>query len=175
LTIIDGVQALQGEGPERERKRNVGLIAAGSDCVSIDSILALIMGLKPEDIMTTKEAAQRKLGEARIAEIQILGEKLNKFTDQPFRLPVTTFKYRISQPIISFAGRFIRFYPVIDLEACSRCRACIEICPQRIIQEKDQRITIDYSGCIFCFCCQEACPNAAISVKRSLLVKLLRL
>ncbi len=176
LTIVDGVLALEGEGPAtRGRTRYVNLIAAGTDCVSIDSILALIMGLKPEDILTTQEAAQRNLGSAQIKDIQILGEELSAFQGAPFKLPITTFKYRIPKPIIELVRRFICFYPVIDLGLCSRCGACINICPQQVIKQKDDTIIIDYSGCISCFCCQEVCPAAAISIKRSITAKLLKL
>jgi uncharacterized protein (DUF362 family)/NAD-dependent dihydropyrimidine dehydrogenase PreA subunit len=176
LTIIDGIVALEGEGPgSRGQKKNLGLIAAGSDCVSIDSVLALIMGLRPADILTNREAARRNLGSISLKDIQMLGESLSSFQEQPFKLPVTTFKYRISQPLIKLVGRLIRFYPSIDLRICSRCQACIHSCPQRIIKEKDGKVVIDYSGCIYCFCCQEVCPAAAINVKKSMAAKLLKL
>ena len=176
LTIVDGVVALEGEGPaSRGRRRDLGLIVVGTDCVSIDSILALIMGLKPEHILTTQQASARKLGSSRIEDIQILGEKLSTFISKPFRLPATTFKYRIPKPIFEFAKRFISFYPSIDLGVCSRCTDCIKICPQKVITQNGDRITIDYSGCISCFCCQEVCPDAAISVKRSFFAKFIKL
>ena len=176
LTILDGVCALEGEGPgSRGKLRKLDLIAAGSDCVSIDSILALIMGIQPEDILTTKEAARRNLGNAELEDIQLLGEELNTFVGKPFELPATTFKYKIPQLFVELAKRFIRFYPHIDASLCSRCGACIKICPPKVIKEQGARITIDYSGCISCFCCQETCPNAAISIKKSLVSKLLRL
>lgn len=176
LTIVDGVVALEGEGPaSRGSKRNVGLIAAGADCVSIDSVLALVMGLKPRQILTTYEAAARNLGIAQVKDIRILGEELSAFVGQPFKLPITTFKYRIPRPIIELIRKLVRFYPGIDSSLCSRCGACIKVCPQGVIEQKDELILIDYSNCIACFCCQEACPEGAISVKKSPIARLLKL
>ena len=177
LTIIDGVFALEGDGPgSKGEVRELGLIAAGNDCVSIDSILALIMGLKPEEILTTREAAKRNLGNARIEDIQLLGKQLSSFQGECFKLPATALQYRVSKPIAELVSRFIYFYPHIDSRLCSRCSACIKVCPQGVIKQRnDGEITIDYPGCISCFCCQEICPNAAISIKGSLIAKLLRL
>ncbi|MFH1678626.1 MAG: DUF362 domain-containing protein [Candidatus Omnitrophota bacterium] len=176
LTIVDGVLALEGEGPgSKAEKRNLGLIVAGVDCVSVDSILALIMGLNPEDILTTKEAAARNLGNARVKDIRILGGELSSFISRPFKLPKTSFKYSIPAFIVKSVGKLIRFYPVIDLNLCLRCNACVRICPEKVIKEKDGDMIIDYPGCIACFCCQEVCLCAAISISKSILAKLLRL
>lgn len=176
LTIVDGIVALEGEGPaSRGKRRSVGLIAAGDDCVSIDSILASIMGLKPEDILTTQEAARRRLGVARIQDIQVLGEQLSAFVGQPFKLPVTTFKYKIPRPIIELIKKLVRFYPGVNARLCSGCGACLKACPVNVIKQKEGAITIDYSGCIACFCCQEACPEGAISIKRNLIARLIKL
>ena len=58
LTIVDGIIAMQGDGPGTSGKlRDLNLLLASTDCVSVDSVMALIMGLEPFDILTTKEAA----------------------------------------------------------------------------------------------------------------------
>ncbi|MFH1339097.1 MAG: DUF362 domain-containing protein [Candidatus Omnitrophota bacterium] len=176
LTIVDGITALEGEGPaSRGKTRSLGLIAAGVDCVGIDSILASVMGLKPEDILTTQEAAKRKLGNARIQNIPIRGEGLSAFAGEPFKLPVTTFKYRIPGPVIELIKKLVRFYPYVDAGLCSGCGACVSVCPVNVIDRKDGKATVDYSGCIACFCCQEACPEGAISVNRSFIARLIKL
>jgi len=176
LTVIDGILAMEGDGPATSGElRKVGLVLAGSDCVSLDTVLALIMGLKPFDILTTKEASSRNLGVADINNIAIFGEKLKDVIEEPFKLPSTSLRSKIPRPIIDVAKEFIRFYPKVDYNNCTLCAACMEICPQKIISIKSGRIVIDYSGCISCFCCQEACPNAAIKVKKSVLAKMIGL
>ena len=176
LTIVDGVVAMEGDGPASGGNlRDTGLLLAGSDCVALDSVLALIMGLEPFDILTNKQAAQRGEGIADINSIQILGEELQGVMGEPFKLPSTSIISKIPRPVINLAGRFIRFYPTVNHDNCNRCQACIKACPEKVISMKNNRIVIDYSRCIYCFCCQEACPNAAIDIDRSLIARLLGL
>lgn len=176
LTIVDGIIAMEGDGPSTSGTlRNQGIIVAGKDCVAIDSVLAAVMGLKPTDILTNKEGARRKLGVADLREIEIVGEKIADVKGRPFTLPASTVRSRIPQLIINFIKKFLYFRPVVDHRTCVRCGACIEACPQKIISKVKGRIAIDYSKCISCFCCQEMCPHSAIRVKKSLLAKLLKL
>lgn len=176
LTLIDGIVAMEGDGPATSGKlRNTGLILAGYDCVALDSALALIMGLEPFDILTNKEAAARGLGVADIDYIEILGERLEDVIEEPFKLPATSINKRIPRPVIEIAKKLIRFYPKVEYNNCTLCGVCIDACPNKIMDMKANRIVIDYSKCISCFCCQEACPYSAIKVKKSVFAKILGL
>ena len=75
LNIMDAVYAMEGEGPSAGSPKNIGLILASSDAVAMDAVAAKIIGLNPMQIHTTKNAAERGLGTARIEEMEILGEK----------------------------------------------------------------------------------------------------
>ena len=176
LNIIDGIVAMEGDGPATGgRLRNTGLLLAGSDAVAIDSILALIMGSRPSDILSTKFAAERGLGTLDINAIQVLGEQLEDVIEEPFKLPATSLARKLPRPIIELARKLIHFYPKVDYKNCILCEACVKACPVQVISVKSNRINIDYSGCISCFCCQEACPASAIKVKKSVLAKLVGL
>jgi Pyruvate/2-oxoacid:ferredoxin oxidoreductase delta subunit len=176
LTVIDGITALEGDGPGTGGKlRHPGLLLAGTDCVALDSVLALIMGLKPQDILTNREAAKRGLGIADISRIDIAGEKLEKLIEAPFCLPATSITKRIPRPIINVAKKLIRFYPAVKQNKCILCQACVKACPMKVISVESNRITIKYHGCISCFCCHEVCPAAAMKVKKSILAKIIGL
>jgi len=176
LTIVDGIVAMEGDGPATSGKlRNLSLLLASPDGVALDSVLALIMGLEPSDILSTKVAAQRQLGVADINSIQICGERLEDVIDGAFKLPSTSLKSKIPRPIIEIAKKLIRFYPKIDYNNCTLCAACVGACPGKVISIKSNRLTIDYSGCISCFCCQESCPYSAIKVKKSIVAKMVGL
>lgn len=176
LTVIDAVVAMEGDGPATSGKlRNTGLILAGSDCVALDSVLAVIMGIEPFDILSTKFAAARGLGVADINSISILGAKLKEVIAEPFLLPTTSIKKKIPQPIIKLAKKLIKYYPCVERDNCIACAACIQACPQTCITLENKRIIFDYSKCISCFCCQEACPASAIKVKKSLFAKMVGL
>ena len=177
LTIVDGIFALEGEGPASKGKiRKLGMLCAGTDCVAIDSILAEIMGIKPQDILTTKEAARRNLGKTRVEDMRILGEKLDTFKAKPFEVPATFFRNTHFQVLLTkLFVTLVRFLPQIDAKICNRCGACIKVCPQNVMSERGQKVVINYFGCIACFCCQEICPNAAIGIKKSLVARILKL
>lgn len=176
LTMVDSIIAMEGDGPATSGKlRNTGLLLASSDCVALDSVLALIMNLEPFDILTTKEAAKRGLGIADINSISVLGEKLKEVIGEPFLLPTTSIRRNIPQPIVKLAKKLIKYYPCIEQDNCIQCAACLQACPSQAISMKNNRIFFDYSSCISCFCCQEACPASAIKVKKSIFTKLIGL
>lgn len=173
LTIVDGIIAMEGDGPATSGKlRNLNLLLAGADCVSLDSVMALIMGLEPFDILTSKEASSRGLGIADINAITIIGERLEDVIPEPFLLPTTSIKKNIPLPVINLAKKLIKHYPCVERDNCIQCAACIQSCPNQAITMKNEHIVFDYSKCIACFCCQEACPSSAIKVKKSLLAKI---
>jgi len=176
LTIIDGIVAMEGDGPGTSGKlRDEKLILAGADCAALDSVLALIMGLKPLDILTTKEAARRGLGVADISAIKMLGEKLEDIRTRPFLLPASSITSRVPRPLINIFKGMLKHYPYVDNAACTRCATCLKTCPTHAIAMVKNRIAFDYKKCISCFCCQEICPASAIKVRKSLLAKFMGL
>ncbi|MDI6758473.1 MAG: DUF362 domain-containing protein [Candidatus Omnitrophota bacterium] len=176
LTIVDGIVAMEGDGPATSGKlRNLNLLLASSDCVALDSILALIMGVAPLDILTNKEALGRNLGQAQLDSIEILGEELRDVMGEPFMLPSTSLIRKIPRPALKLAKKLIRYYPYLEAKNCLHCQACIEACPFQAISMKKEKINFNYSKCSACFCCQEACPAQAIKVKRNLFAKMIGL
>ena len=176
LTIVDGISALEGDGPATSGTLcHPKVVVAGSDCVSIDSVLSMIMGINPLDVPSTREAALRGLGAADMKEIEILGERLEDVKGRPFSMPVTSKARKLPRPIINLAKKLIRYYPCVERDHCIRCASCIKICPKKVISMTHKGIVFDYSQCIACFCCQEVCPAAAIKVRKSLFTKLIGL
>ncbi|MFA5090765.1 MAG: DUF362 domain-containing protein [Candidatus Omnitrophota bacterium] len=176
LTVIDGIVAMEGDGPATSGSlRNTGILLAGSDCVALDSVLAKIMGIEPEDVFTTREAARRGLGTSDIQAIEVCGERLEDVRGEPFKLPATSLTYKLPAPIVAFAWGLLKLYPQLIPENCLRCGDCVIACPNKVISMGDRGIVIDYRGCISCFCCQESCPASAIRVKKSILAKVMGL
>jgi len=173
LTVVDGIIAMEGDGPATSGKlRQTGLLLASADCVALDSILAIIMGIQPFDVLTTKEAAARRLGEADINSINILGEPLEKAIGKPFILPTASAIKKVPLLIVNIFKNLLKFYPCVEHDKCIRCATCIKACPNNVISMKNNRISFDYRRCIACFCCQEVCPAAAIKTKKSWVAKI---
>ncbi len=51
----------------------------------------------------------------------------------------------------------------ISPDACVSCGACVDVCPEGVIAEKDSVYAIDPAKCIDCGACESTCPNGAIS------------
>lgn len=176
LTIVDGIVAMEGDGPATSgRLRAANILVAGADCVAIDSILSQIMGIDPMEVLTTKEAARRGLGKADIKSIDTLGSRLEEVINGPFKLPSTSIPKKLPKPVIALAKKLIRYYPCVERDNCVKCAACIDACPNKAISMAVKVIKFDYSKCIACFCCQEACPASAIKVRKSLFAKIIGL
>lgn len=172
LTIMDGIVAMEGDGPSSGVIRKMGLVMASEDAVAIDSCLAKIVGLAPLDILVTKEAYEAKLGEADLSEIEVLGDSLDTFVARDFKLPQTTPLKYLPKSIIDRVASLVRFKPYIDTEVCRRCNLCKIACPANCIEIEKDYCGIDYKKCVRCLCCHEVCPYRAISIKRNVLTKL---
>jgi len=177
LTIIDGILALEGDGPATSGKlRHLRLLLGGSDCVALDTVMAGIMGIKGREVLTTKEAALRGLGEGRLNKINIIGENIDKLKVRPFKLPVTSLSINnLAWPLKDIVKPLLRYYPYCLSLKCTRCGHCVNVCPKKCISLGKGGIRIDYKQCIACFCCQESCSSAAIAVKKSILARLIGL
>ncbi|MDD5691303.1 MAG: DUF362 domain-containing protein [Candidatus Omnitrophica bacterium] len=176
LTIIDGISAMEGEGPGTSGKvRQLNLLLAGSDCVALDTVMARIMGIKHQEVLSTREAALRGLGEDNLSKIKIEGEGIDKLNIRPFILPQASKLNNLPDAFKIILKWLIRYYPYSLRLKCTRCGHCVNICPKKCIMLKKKGIVFNYKQCIACFCCQESCPAAAIGVKKSILAKLIGL
>jgi len=177
LTIIDGILAMEGDGPATSGKtRQLNLLLGGADCVALDTIMAKIMGITHQEVLTTKEAASRLLGENQLDKIKIEGEDINRLNIRPFILPATSARMsKLPAWVKKMLKSLIRYYPYCLSPKCIRCGHCVEVCPRQCITLEKKGLRFDYKKCIACFCCQETCPQAAIKVKKSMLAKLIGL
>ena len=173
LSIVDGITAMEGDGPSAGRQRSMNLIMAGTDAVAIDSCLAKIVGLEPLDILVTKEAYNMKLGEADLSKIEILGDSIKNFAVEDFKLSQTTLLKYVPKSIARGVASIIRFKPYIDANICARCNLCKITCPVNCIEIERDYCSVDYKKCIRCLCCHEVCPYKAISIKRNIITKMI--
>ncbi|MDR2782127.1 MAG: 4Fe-4S binding protein [Holosporaceae bacterium] len=47
-------------------------------------------------------------------------------------------------------------------EKCKKCFACLDVCPVKAIEKKNEKVVINVDKCLECGCCASSCPNSAI-------------
>lgn len=73
VTIVDGIECMEGDGPILGSAKPMGLVLVGRCLPSVDATAARIMGLRPEKIPYL-HLAGRRLGPIRASNIQQRGE-----------------------------------------------------------------------------------------------------
>ncbi|MFA5038389.1 MAG: DUF362 domain-containing protein [Candidatus Omnitrophota bacterium] len=174
LTILDGIMAMEGEGPGScGTVRPMELVAAAQDALALDFVLAVIMGLVPEDIPTIREAGRRGLFPETFSDIDIKGEDIRFFVAKDYRLPRTSFLNRMPDWAAVIARKMLRMKVCVIQDLCRACQKCRQSCPAEACRMEGGRMIIDESKCIFCLCCQEICPHKAIEVKKNFFLRMM--
>ena len=177
LNIMDAIYAMEGEGPSAGSPKKIGLILASTDAVALDAVASKIIGLDPMQIHTTTIAAQRGLGTARIAEMELLGEKIPDIEAKDFKQSAIAVGL-IRKNIPAFLHGFIQWQlvliPSVLPKKCTACEECVDICPTKAAHMVEGKARVDKSRCIHCMCCHEVCRFRAIKLRQRPLGKMLR-
>ncbi len=170
-SIVDAIIGMDGAGPAGGSPKHIGKILAGADGVAIDAISAVMIGVNPLDIFTTKDAYARGLGEADLQKIDVVG-KLEKIPD--FELPRRSMLIfdRLPLWLAKLAIKLVWMRPKIINDICKKCGKCKHGCPVSAINIINKNFVIDKKKCIKCLCCHEFCPYNAIEVEKSPLLRL---
>jgi len=117
LVLLDGLLAMEGMGAgEGGTPVEMGVIMAGYDCVAVDSIASMLMGIdNPLVVSTTRLAAHDGLGMGNPFLIEVAGETIAS-VKKKFQLPAT-----YTMPIDSL---LTGVYPNIDIYIGGACWAC---------------------------------------------------
>jgi uncharacterized protein (DUF362 family) len=74
LAVIDGISAMEGDGPTRGTKKALKLIIASTDFIAADTVATYIAGMDPPHIQYIHQAGLTGLGEYRLDHISIIGD-----------------------------------------------------------------------------------------------------
>lgn len=170
FTVLDGVLALEGQGPGKGgTPRPVGVLMASRDAYALDAAVCRLLSLPPEDLPTLRWA--RRLGHWR-TEPEIDGD-LPRVDN--FALPRTEGLLVGPPAVQGLLRRHLTPRPVITAKRCENCRLCVEICPAGALSPGPDSPRIDYEACIRCYCCLEICPRGAVAKVEGPAARLFRL
>ena len=172
LTIIDAIDAMEGNGPTGGTSHPLNLLLASRDIWTQDYFAAGLMGLDPMEVVMIRQAVEKGL--AKPDELKIVGDPVPGSLT-PFKKPdsisldfagnVPGF---LRKPFVFVVSRLLKSYPQVNPKLCVGCGKCAESCPAGIIRIENKKAKFRKKGCISCFCCQEMCPKKAIYVRKAL-------
>lgn len=168
LSIMDGIDGMEGDGPTGGTKRHLGVFAASDSPYALDLVCSRIANMNPNEILFLKNAMDRGLCPESLEQVKLDGE-LERLIQRDFKQPRTKdvdFIARLPKFLRPAAKRVATPRPAIRKKDCVGCGKCAESCPRHTIRVEGKKAVIDYSGCIRCFCCHEMCPMRAVDVRR---------
>ncbi|MBN1283226.1 MAG: DUF362 domain-containing protein [Proteobacteria bacterium] len=179
LSIVDGIVAMEGNGPSGGPLRELGVIVAGTNMHAVDRASCSLIGLPPMEVDTIRIAVERGLWNESDG-LDIAGDPIERLRTPDFALPATYTRgirhWRISHFVTRLIWKRLNAQPVIARSRCVHCGLCVRSCPVSAIDWPDESgpPVIAKRRCIQCFCCHEACPHKAIDIRKSLPLKIWR-
>lgn len=170
LHIVDGILAMEGNGPTNGTPKEVGKILAGKDGIAVDSVCARTIGFaNPRGIKLIDFALRKGVSKMDPDQIRVDGP----FAVVPGYKHPDTYTADTPGKKSSFAGNLegvlkvwsdlgsIR--PASNNSLCTKCGLCPPACPSGAMQLQPYP-QVDPEKCLSCFSCVEACPEKALSI-----------
>ena len=193
LHVMDAILAMDGNGPASGDPFPMNAILVSTDPVALDAVFCALICLDPQMVATNTACADEGIGIWDDEKIEILlggvpmqkeGAVINvdelavKYASKDFNVQRSR-DFRGKMNMMGMVERFMSKRPVVIANRCVGCGVCEATCPLEnkvvIVREDSSGNRVaayDYSRCIKCYCCQEMCPERAITVKKSLLAKI---
>ena len=78
LAVLDGINAMEGNGPTQGNRINAGCVIASTDFVAADRIALEIMEINPDNVGYLNYLYELGFGELNLNKIEIKGDELEK-------------------------------------------------------------------------------------------------
>jgi uncharacterized protein (DUF362 family) len=119
LNVVDGLIAMEGDGPVAGTPVGLKILMAGTDSVAVDTVAARIMGIDPTEVLSLCLARGMGLGVGDEREIKVLGRSVEEVR-RPF--------IRACAPLEGDAEK-VRF---LEGQACDACPNGLRIALERL-------------------------------------------
>ena len=177
LYVMDGIVAMEGNGPGSGDPVPMNVMLMSTDPVALDSVFSCLIYLKPEMVPTNYHGEKMGLGTWKEEKITLMApdgeismaDAVKRYGNSDFNVDRTEVRKNIWTRMAG-ALKIFQKKPYIETDKCVRCGICVQSCPVPgkavdFRKGKDKPPVYDYRKCIRCFCCQEMCPKKAIKVK----------
>ncbi len=190
LVLVDGLFAMEGNGPGDGSPRRLDLLAAGTDPFRIDVIIARLAGLDWRAVPYLTLAHESGLiDDATVGEADKLAPVARLVPPPPRRLATRLLDSRclkvvrdITRPIHRHEGIRSALHALgiiqdvyekadsridrlkLDRARCTRCGLCVEYCPMEL-PIIDPGFEFEKSACVRCLYCMQVCPVEAIRIE----------
>jgi uncharacterized protein (DUF362 family)/ferredoxin len=173
LNIVDGIVAMEGNGPGSGDPVRLGALIAGVNPVAVDVVAGRLAGIPAELLCVEREAARMGLAGTEMGEIEIAGVSPDAFGGKRFALPSgLDVQFGLPTFIKNGLRRHLTSFPVADARRCVLCGICRDACPPKAIQITNNSLVVSQGSCIRCWCCRELCPHDAMRVRQGVLLKI---
>jgi Pyruvate/2-oxoacid:ferredoxin oxidoreductase delta subunit len=179
LYVMDGIIAMEGNGPRGGKARPMKVLLFSADPVALDATVCRMIDINPEFVPTITLGMQAKTGTWKKDEIELVGDPFESFVDKEFdvkREPVQPYSRGKGGTLLRNA---IVPKPYILAGKCTKCGTCVKACPvnPKAVDwhDGDKKVppSYRYERCIRCYCCQELCPEGAVELRVPFIRKLL--
>jgi uncharacterized protein (DUF362 family)/Pyruvate/2-oxoacid:ferredoxin oxidoreductase delta subunit len=168
-TIVDGILAMEGQGPGRRGKpRHVGVLVGSRSALATDAAICRMLGIAPHQLPTLHAADELGVLDGKP---EITGDFSEILDYQLPELGPLTFGLK---PVQKYMRKHFIQRPAVEVEVCKMCGECWHICPAGAITPYKEIIGFDYDRCIRCYCCTEVCPHGALQAVETLPGRLIR-
>ena len=159
FTVIDGIIAMEGQGPGGGTPRELGSLFAARDGLALDAALADRTAHARREVYTLAAGERRGLVDLedpyRLAgdPVETVPDFVHARRDIQELLPPSL--HRLGRRLVTARPR------LVDGGACIECGECAGICGVEAIT-LEPRPRFDDGLCVRCFACTEVCPTRAI-------------
>jgi uncharacterized protein (DUF362 family) len=108
LTIIDGIVAMEGQGPIRGPSKPLGWLIGGTDPIACETTCCRLIGLDPDQVPIIRTARQIAFGCSDPDAVEIVGDALPETPCRDFCLPdLTPVKFSLPRICRSLARQVL--------------------------------------------------------------------
>ena len=136
LYVMDGIVAMEGNGPGSGDPVPMNVLLMSTDPVALDSVFSRLVYLKPEMVPTNYHGEKMGLGTWKEEEITLLtpdgeismAETVKKYGNPVFNVDRTEVRKNIWTRMAGALNIFQK-KPYIEADKCVRCGICVQSCP----------------------------------------------